>query len=115
MQARSRGEPCQKWGANDGSFLPLASLRFMEGIRMAEHAISRASHGAIDLATVHLSGVRHLFATVRPQRGSSFTEQAEDALQALDAAFAQQTRSGRWSGKRSSWPSPARSAPAEKS
>ncbi|MGO9601612.1 MAG: Rid family hydrolase [Isosphaeraceae bacterium] len=57
---------------------------------MAAHIISRASHGAIDLATVHLSGVRHLFAAVRPQRGSSFTEQAEDALQALDSAFARE-------------------------
>jgi enamine deaminase RidA (YjgF/YER057c/UK114 family) len=57
---------------------------------MAAHAICRTSHGAVDLATVHLSGVRHLFATVQPQRGSSFAEQAEDALQALDVALARE-------------------------
>jgi enamine deaminase RidA (YjgF/YER057c/UK114 family) len=54
---------------------------------MAAHAMCKASHGAVDLATIELSGIRHLFATAVPQRGRTFREQAEDALRSLESVL----------------------------
>jgi len=56
----------------------------MEEFGMSAHAMCKASHQGIGLATVELNDIGHVFATAIPQRGGTLREQAENALQSLD-------------------------------
>ena len=51
---------------------------------MSAHAMCKASHQGIGLATVELNDIGHVFATAIPQCGGTLGEQAENALQSLD-------------------------------
>ena len=51
---------------------------------MSAHAMCKASHQGIGLATVELNDIGHVFASAIPQRGGTLREQAENALQSLD-------------------------------
>ena len=53
---------------------------------MSAHAMCKASHPGIGLATVELSDIGHVFATAIPQCGGTLGEQAENALQSLDGS-----------------------------
>jgi enamine deaminase RidA (YjgF/YER057c/UK114 family) len=56
----------------------------MEEFGMSAHAMCKASHQGIGLATVELNDIGHVFATAIPRCGGTLREQAENALQSLD-------------------------------
>ena len=52
---------------------------------MAAHAIRKVSQEGIGYSTVDLNDVRHVFAAAVPRRGSTFRQQADDALRIIEA------------------------------
>ena len=52
---------------------------------MAAHTIRKASQEGIGYSTVDLSDVRHVFAAAVPRRGSTFRQQADEALRIIEA------------------------------
>jgi len=54
---------------------------------MADHTIRRVSAEGVGYSVVDLNDVRHVFATAAARRGSTFREQADDALNTIGEAI----------------------------
>jgi len=52
---------------------------------MADHTIRRHSHCGVGYSLVDLNDVRHVFAAAAPRSGSTFDQQADDALRTIAA------------------------------
>jgi enamine deaminase RidA (YjgF/YER057c/UK114 family) len=57
----------------------------MEESGMAAHVLCKASHQGTVSASVEAFGIRHVLVTVVPDKGGTLHEQAEEALNSLDA------------------------------
>ena len=52
---------------------------------MADHTIRKVSHSGAGYSVVDLNDVRHVFAAATPCSGSTFNQQADDALRTIEA------------------------------
>jgi enamine deaminase RidA (YjgF/YER057c/UK114 family) len=52
---------------------------------MADHTIRKQSHSGVGYSAVDLNDVRHVLAAATPVAGSTFDEQADDALRTIEA------------------------------
>ncbi len=50
---------------------------------MADHTIRKVSHSGVGYSVVDLDDVRHVFAAAIPRTGSTFSQQADDALRTI--------------------------------
>jgi len=61
---------------------------------MADHTIRKLSHSGVGYSVVDLNDVRHVFAAATPRSGSTFDEQADDALRTIAAVTGDEGRRG---------------------
>ena len=54
---------------------------------MANHTIGKVSHRGIGFSVVELNDVRHVFAAAVPRRGGSLHQQADEALETIEAVM----------------------------
>ncbi len=54
---------------------------------MADHTIRKDSHSGVGYSVVDLNDVRHVYAAAAPQAGSTFDQQAHDALRTIRAVI----------------------------
>ena len=52
---------------------------------MADHNVRKVSHSGVGYSVVDLNDVRHVFAAATPLAGSTFDQQADDALRTIEA------------------------------
>ena len=52
---------------------------------MADHTIRKVSQSGVGYSVVDLNDVRHVFAAATPLTGSTFDQQADDALRTIVA------------------------------
>jgi enamine deaminase RidA (YjgF/YER057c/UK114 family) len=61
---------------------------------MADHTIRKCSHSGVGYSVVDLNDVRHVFAAATPRAGSTFDEQADDALRTIGAVTGEEGTHG---------------------
>ena len=61
---------------------------------MADHTIRKVSHSGVGYSVVDLNDVRHVFATATPLAGSTFDQQADDALRTIQAVTGEEGTRG---------------------
>jgi len=61
---------------------------------MADHTLRKVSQSGVGYSVVDLSDVRHVFAAATPLRGTTFDQQAGDALQTIEAVISEQGARG---------------------
>ena len=61
---------------------------------MADHTIRKVSHSGVGYSVVDLNDVRHVFAAATPLAGSTFDEQADDALRTIEAVIGEEGTRG---------------------
>jgi enamine deaminase RidA (YjgF/YER057c/UK114 family) len=61
---------------------------------MADHSIRKVSHSGVGYSVVDLNDVRHVFAAAAPLRGTTFDEQAGDALRTIESVICEQGTRG---------------------
>src|SRR5208283_279526 len=66
----------------------------IKGSTMADHTIRRVSHSGVGYSVVDLNDVRHVFAAATPRIGTSFDQQADDALRTIQAVTREEGRQG---------------------
>ncbi|MEI8371546.1 MAG: hypothetical protein WCJ35_01805 [Planctomycetota bacterium] len=54
---------------------------------MADHTVRKVSHSGVGYSVVDLNDVRHVFAAATPLAGSTFDQQADDALRTIEAVI----------------------------
>jgi len=61
---------------------------------MADHTIRKLSHCGVGYSVVDLNDVRHVFAAATPETGSTFDQQADDALRTIEAVTGEEGKRG---------------------
>jgi enamine deaminase RidA (YjgF/YER057c/UK114 family) len=61
---------------------------------MADHTIRKVSHSGVGYSVVDLNDVRHVFAAATPRVGSTFADQADDALKTIEAVTCEEGTRG---------------------
>ena len=61
---------------------------------MADHTIRKISHSGVGYSVVDLNDVRHVFAAATPLAGSTFDQQADDALRTIQAVIGEGGHAG---------------------
>jgi enamine deaminase RidA (YjgF/YER057c/UK114 family) len=61
---------------------------------MAAHTIRKVTHEGIGYSAVELNDVRHVYAAAVPRRGSTLRQQADDALQTIEAVIGEESTRG---------------------
>ena len=61
---------------------------------MADHTLRKVSHSGVGYSVVDLNDVRHVYAAATPQAGSTFDEQADDALRTIAAVIGEEGTRG---------------------
>ena len=61
---------------------------------MANHTIRKVSQSGVGYSVVDLNNVRHVFAAATPLAGSTFDEQADDALRTIEAVIGEEGTRG---------------------
>src|SRR5271165_6587894 len=61
---------------------------------MADHTIRKVSDSGVGYSVVALNDVRHVYAAATPLAGTSFDQQAEDALKTIEAVIGEEGTRG---------------------
>ncbi len=61
---------------------------------MADHTLRKVSQSGVGYSVVDLSDVRHVFAAATPLRGTTFDQQADDALKTIEAVISEHRARG---------------------
>jgi len=61
---------------------------------MADHTVRKVSHSGVGYSVVDLNDVRHVFAAATPLAGSTFDQQADDALRTIEAVIREEGTRG---------------------